>query len=112
MTRLNISQKQINPRIVLGFSPSVLKLDKLIDIYPEIRQMNKHMKSRKKSDLQMTYGKVSQYLQKLLNDLRFEEFQDITVSKSFIKSCRVFKNKKVMNSVLKLNLKNKLKIKS
>jgi hypothetical protein len=45
----------------------------------------------------MTYGKVSEYLEKLLNHLRFEEFQDIIGSKSFIKSCPVFKNKEVID---------------
>jgi hypothetical protein len=36
ITRFEISQKQMNPRVVLHLRPKVIELDKLIDIYPEI----------------------------------------------------------------------------
>jgi hypothetical protein len=40
---------------------------------------------------------ISNYLEKLINELRFEEFLDITNAKNFIKSCKVFKNKQSFN---------------
>jgi hypothetical protein len=40
---------------------------------------------------------ISKYLEKLINELRFEEFLDITNAKNFIKSCKVFKNKQSFN---------------
>jgi hypothetical protein len=40
---------------------------------------------------------ISKYLEKLLYELRFKEFLDITYGKNFIKSCKVFKNKQAFN---------------
>jgi hypothetical protein len=42
-------------------------------------------------------GIISKYLEKLINDLRFKEFLDITNGKNFIKSRKVFKNKQAFN---------------
>jgi hypothetical protein len=40
---------------------------------------------------------ISKYLEKLINELRFKEFLDISYGKNFIKSCKVFKNKQSFN---------------
>jgi hypothetical protein len=40
---------------------------------------------------------ITKYLEKLINELRFNEFLDITYWKNFIKSYKVFKNKQAFN---------------
>jgi hypothetical protein len=40
---------------------------------------------------------IFKYLLKLINELRFKEFLDITSGKNLIKSCKVFKNKQTFN---------------
>ncbi len=99
LTHFDMNQKQVNPRPFFTFAPKAFKLNKLKEIYPEIRRENDFINALKIKDrLVRTFRLeeiISRYLEKLVNELRFEEFLDITYAKHFINSCNVFKNKKV-----------------
>ncbi len=99
--RFEINQKQFNPSIHLKFVPMVFKFNKLKTIFPEIRRDNDYIKIMKIKDIEVRNYEIrriiSKYLEKLTNELRFEEFLDITYGKNFIKSCKVYKNKKAFN---------------
>jgi hypothetical protein len=101
VTRFEINQKQFNPRIYLGYMPKVFKFRKLKKIYPEISHDNDYIKVMKINDLKVRYYEIQKiifkYLLKLINELRFKEFLDITYGKNLIKSCTVFKNKQKFN---------------
>jgi hypothetical protein len=79
----------------------VFKFNKLKTIFPEIRRDNDYIKIMKIKDIEVRNYEIrriiSKYLEKLTNELRFEEFLDITYGKNFIKSCKVYKNKKAFN---------------
>jgi hypothetical protein len=98
VTRFEMNHKQFNPNILLTSVPEVYNLKK---IFPEIRQDNNYIKVMKINDIDVRKRKmrriISKYLFKLINELRFKEFLDITYGKNFIKSCKVFKNKQAFN---------------
>jgi hypothetical protein len=101
MIRFEMNQKQFNPSILLEFVPDGFKFNKLKTIFPEIRRDKDYIKVMKISDIEVRNDKIkriiSKCLEKLINELRFKEFLDITYGKNFIKSCKVFKNKQVFN---------------
>jgi hypothetical protein len=101
VTRFEMNQKQFNPRILLMFKPKVFKFYKLRKIFPEIRRDNHYIEVMEIKDIDVRNNEIERiiftYLEKLINELRFKEFLDITYGKNFIKSCKVFKNKQSFN---------------
>jgi hypothetical protein len=83
------------------FVPTVFKFSKLKKIYPEIRRDNDYIEVMKINDIDVREYEIrriiTKYLEKLISELRFKEFLDITFSKNFIKSCKVYKNKQSFN---------------
>jgi hypothetical protein len=73
----------------------------LKNIFPEIIEDNDYIKVMKINDIIVrNYGKrriALKYLSKLINELRFKEFLDITYGNNFIKTCKVFRNKQTFN---------------
>jgi hypothetical protein len=85
-----MNQKEVNPRILLGFMPEVIKFSKLKEIFPEIRRDNDYIEVMKINDIVVRNDEtrrkiIPKYLEKLINELRFKEFLDITYGKNFIK---------------------------
>jgi hypothetical protein len=101
VTRFEISQKQLSPSISLMFMPEFNKFSKLKIIYPEIIRDKDYIKVMKIHNIDVRnyqmVGIFYKYLDKLINELRFEQFLEITDGKNIIKSCKVFKNKQVLN---------------
>jgi len=101
VTRFEINQKQFSPRIQLMFNPRYCKLNKLEKIYTEMSQDNDYIKVKKINDINVRRKQIkrviSKYLSKLINELRFKEFLDITYGNDFIKTCKVFRNKQTFN---------------
>ncbi len=99
VTRFEMNQKQFNPSILLVFVPQDFKFYKLKKIFPEIRQYNDYIMKINDTKVRNYEIKriISKYLEKLINELRFKEFLDITSGKNFIKSCKVFKNKQAFD---------------
>jgi hypothetical protein len=101
VTRFEINHKQFNPRILLEFKFKNFKFSKLETIFPEIRRDNDYIEVMKIKDIVVRNSEIkriiSKYLEKLINELRFKEFLDITYGKNFIKSCKIFKNKQAFN---------------
>jgi hypothetical protein len=100
LTRFEMNQKQFNPVIVLSISPITIKF-KLRKNFPEIKLDEEYINGLKIKDKHMRdvklYAVFRKYLEKLLNELRFEEFLDVTFGKDFIKSCLIYKNKQVLH---------------
>jgi hypothetical protein len=73
----------------------------LKNIFPEIIEDNDYIKAMKINDMVVRDIKfrrvISKYLLKLINELRFKEFLDITYGNDFIKTCKVFRNKQTFN---------------
>jgi hypothetical protein len=101
VTRFEINQKQFIPKIVLLVKLKFLKFNKLKKIFPEIKRDNDYIEAMKINDIVVRNDEIrriiSKYSEKLINELRFNEFLDITYWKNFIKSCKVFKNKQAFN---------------
>jgi hypothetical protein len=95
VTRLEMTQKQFIPRIQLQTLPVAFKLSKLKNIYPEIIEV---MKINDMVVRDIKFRRIiSKYLIKLINELRFKEFLDITCGNDFIKTCKVLRNKQTFN---------------
>ncbi len=103
VTRFEINHKQFNPRILLLIPPvsEVFKFNKLKRIFPEIRRDNDYIEIMKINDIKERNDEITtiifKYLEKLINELRFKEFLDITYGENIIKSCKVFKSKQSFN---------------
>jgi hypothetical protein len=101
VTRFEMNQKQFFPNVVLMFTTKVFKWSKLKAIFPQMRQENDYIEALKINNITVRNYAIRtiipKYLEKLINELRFKEFLDITYGKNFIKSCKVFKNRKAFN---------------
>jgi len=107
LIRFEINQKQINPRIVLGFTPFIMDLERLIEIYPEIERDQQCIDSIFEKDQLIRVKKFMKtcmkHLVKLIADMKFKELTEITFTDRFIKSCKLFKNEKIIDCSLSFN---------
>jgi hypothetical protein len=92
-----MNQKQINPKVIIAFRMKEINYEKLFKIYPEISKDKEFQEAYKLKDAFKIHSIHTRYLEKLLNELKFDEFHEIVYTKSFVKSCRLFKNKQVID---------------
>ncbi len=107
LIRVQMNQKQFNQRIIFGLMPKYMNLDKLQEIYPELKRENRffQLENLKNKEIKSFYilSIITKYLEKLIANSRFEELIEVTNTKYLIKSCLIFKGK---NSVYCLNTYN------
>jgi hypothetical protein len=97
LTRVQMNQKQFNQRMIFGLMPHYMNLDKLLEIYPELKRENRffqseNLKNKQIKDLYIL-SILTKYLEKLIANSRFEELSEVTNTKYMIKSCLIFKGK-------------------
>lgn len=99
LTRFEINEKNINPGVFFSVTPKIVDIKRLIKIYPEgEKKFNQIKRIKDKAQRNIIFLDFSsKYLVKLISDLRFEEFHEITFTNNFIKSCKVFKDKEVFD---------------
>jgi hypothetical protein len=109
VTRFDVQQMKLIPNVMFGFIPVPDNLNKLYEIYPqmkqeigkinefkEIKEYDSYAKDMNYSKNAKIYGK---YLLQLLIDKRPNDFHKISQSNNFIKSCKIklFDEKELKN---------------
>jgi hypothetical protein len=92
ITRFEALERKFNPKITIAYIPSSIDINKLAQIYPQVKKENHFI--LKKS---LKIPKMWTNLEKLITDLKFEELQQISFTKNFIKSCKLFRNRQTID---------------
>jgi hypothetical protein len=92
ITRFEALERKFNPKITIAYVPKSIDINKLAQIYPQIKKEDEFILKKP-----LKRPKMRTYLEKLIADLKFEELQQISYTKSLIKSCKLFRNRQTID---------------